>query len=139
MAKNEVPVFTKSPIIGQAEISVANPNRDGTGTIVEVVDGLTEGVRIDQIEVKAEGVTTAGMVRLFLSFDSGATWNLWREIVVTAITPAAAVAAFREVIDLTTNLDDVPLNLADDTVRLGAATENAETFNVFARGGSFAA
>jgi hypothetical protein len=76
MAKNEVPVFTKSPVIGQAEVSAANPNRDGTGTIVSVVDGLTEGVRIDQIEVKAEATTTAGMVRLFLSFDSGATWNL---------------------------------------------------------------
>jgi hypothetical protein len=43
------------------------------------------------------------------------------------------------VIDLTVNLDDVPLNLPDSTVVLGAATENAEVFNVFARGGSFAA
>lgn len=139
MAKNTEPVFTKTPVIGQAQISAANPNRDGTGTIVSVVTGLTEGVRIDQIEMKAEATTTAGVIRLFLSFDSGGTWNLWREILVTAITPSGVAASFREVIDLTTILNDPPLNLADATVELGAATENAEVFNVFARGGSFAA
>lgn len=139
MSKNTDPIFTKAPIIGQAEISVANTNRDGTGTIVSVQSGLTDGVRIDQIEVKAEGTTTAGIVRLFISFDSGTTWHLWREIVVTALTPSATVLAFSAKIDLTTVLNDPPLNLADSTVVLGAAPEKAETFNVFARGGSFAA
>ena len=139
MSKNTDPVFTKSPVIGQAAISAANPNLDGTGTIVEVVDGQTDGVRIDQIEVKAEVTTSLGMVRLFLSFDSGATWDLWREIPVAAIAPDASTESFRGFIDLTTVLNDPPLNLPDATVRLGAATENAEAFNVFARGGSFAA
>ena len=139
MSKNTEPVFTKSPVIGQAAISAANANLDGTGTIVEVVDGQTDGVRIDQIEIKADVATTVGMVRLFLSFDSGVTWHLWREVGVAPVTPAAGLQAFSDVINLTTTLDDPPLNLADATVRLGAATENAESFNVFARGGSFAA
>ena len=88
MSKNTEPIFTKSPVIGQAAISAANPNTDGTGTIVEVVDGQTDGIRIDQIEVKAEGVTTLGMVRLFLSFDSGVTWELWREVGVAPVCPS---------------------------------------------------
>jgi hypothetical protein len=139
MAKNTEPVFTKSAVLGLAEISAANPNRDGTGTIVEVLDGLTEGVRIDQIEIKAIATTTLGMIRLFLSFDSGVTWVLWREEGVIAAVPSAVLQAFRTVINLTTALDDPPLNLADATVRLGASTEQAEAFNVYARGGSFAA
>jgi hypothetical protein len=139
MSKNTDPVFTKSPVIGIAEISAANANRDGTGTIVAVVDGNTDGVRIDQIEVKAEAVTTLGMVRLFISLDSGGTWDLWREVPVLAITPDGVTVAFGAIIDLTTVLNDPPLNLADATVVLGASTENAEVFNVFARGGSYAA
>jgi hypothetical protein len=139
MSKNTDPVFTKSPVIGIAAISAANPNRDGTGTIVAVVDGDTDGVRIDQIEVKAEATTTLGMIRLFISLDSGGTWDLWRELPVSAITPDGVTVAFGALIDLTTVLNDPPLNLADATVVLGAATEEAEVFNVFARGGSYAA
>lgn len=139
MAKNTDPIFTKAPVIGQAQISVANANRDGTGTIVTVQGGETDGVRIDQIEVKAEATTTAGVVRLFISFDTGATWNLWREILVTAIVPSATILAFKAVINLTTVLNDPPMSLPGAAVVLGAATERAEVFNVFARGGSFAA
>ncbi len=139
MAKNEVPVFTRSPVIGQAAISAANPNRDGTGTIVSVVNGQAEGVRVDQIEIKAEAATTAGMIRLFISLDSGSTWDLWREVSVTAITPSDVAQTFRAVINLTTVLNDPPLSLAGTLVQLGAATEQAEVFNVFARGGSFEA
>ncbi len=139
MSKNTDPVFTKSPVIGLAEIDTANANLNGTGAIEEVVDGQSDGIRIDQIEVKAREATTAGMVRLFLSFDSGVTWTLWREVPVADVTPSGTIQAFRGVLDLTTVLNDPPLNLPDATVRLGAATENAEEFNVYARGGSFAA
>jgi hypothetical protein len=139
MAKNTEPVFTKSPVLGQAAISAANTNIDGSGTIVAVVDGGVDGIRIDQIEAKAEVATTAGMVRLFLSIDSGTTWELWREIDVAALTPSATVQAFVAALNLSVALDDPPLLLADATMVLGASTNNAEAFNVFARGGSFTA
>lgn len=138
MAKNEQPIFTRDPVIAQAAISVANANRDGTGTIVSVLDGGTDGVRVNQIEVKAEATTTAGMIRLFISLDNGATWDLWREIPVTAIVPSGTVESFSALVDLTA-AGQVPLDLATDQVELGAATENAEVFNVFARGGALAA
>lgn len=139
MAKNEEPIFTRTPVLGQAEISTANTNLDGTGTIVAVVNGGTDGVRVDHIEVKAEGTTTAGMVRLFLSFDGGTTWHLWREIDVTALTPGATQQSFRDEIIMDISLSDTPLLLENTNMVLGAAPHNAETFNVFARGGSFAA
>lgn len=138
MAKNEQPIFTRAPILAHATISAANTNLDGTGTIVSVVDGGAEGVLIEQISVKAEQTTTQGKVRLFLSVDAGVTWELWREIDVPPVTPSASVNAFQANLDLVgTALGQ--LKLADTNHVLGAATENAETFNVFARGGSYAA
>jgi hypothetical protein len=141
MAKNEVPVFTRSPVIGWVQIAIANPNINGTGTILTVLNGGVDGNRLDQIEVKAEGVTRAGMIRLYISFDTGTTWSLWREIAVTAITPSATVKAFRAVIDLTVAQDDLPLSLPDDQTWLGVSTEFGapDSFQVFARGGSFSA
>ena len=139
MAKNEQPVFTRAPIVGMGTVSVANANRDGTGTIVSIVDGGTDGIRIDQIEIKAIVTTTAGMIRLFISEDAGVTWELWREVEVTAVTPTASVQAFSARVDLTTALNDVPLMLPGTSHVLGAATNNAEEMNIFARGGSFAA
>lgn len=131
MAKNENPIFTKAPVIMMGVVTVANANRDGTGTIVDLGDGDVEGVRMDIVEVKAIVTTTAGMIRLYLSSDSGVTWELWKEIIVTAITVGAAVEAF--------SYEEVftkPLNLADATWHVGVSTENAEEMNVFIRGGS---
>jgi len=131
MAKNENPIFTKAPVIGMAEVSAANPNLDGTGTIVSIVDGGVEGVRLDIFESRAIVATTAGMLRLFLSEDSGSTWELWMEIPVTAITPSDTVEAFSSEVIFTK-----PLNLPGLVWELGVATEQAEAQNVFIRGGS---
>lgn len=131
MAKNENPIFTKAPVIGMAEVSAANPNLDGTGTIVSIVNGGPEGVRLDIFEARAIVATTAGMLRLFLSEDSGATWELWMEVPVTAITPSATVEAFEAEV-----IFAKPLNLPGLVWELGVATENAEAQNVFIRGGS---
>lgn len=138
MAKNEQPIFPRAPVLAHATVDTANANLDGTGAVVSLVNGGPEGIEVRQIEVKAEGVTTAGMVRLFLSKDGGTTWELWREISVAAITPSATVQSFYDLLDLTAT-GEMPLKLADVLDELGAATENAETFNVFARGGSYEA
>ena len=57
---------TASPDL--AQISAANTNRDGTGTLVTVSTGTTSGDRIEDIELCAAGTTTDGVVRLFI-FD----------------------------------------------------------------------
>lgn len=138
MAKNFAPIFTKAPVLAIAEVSTANANLDGTGTIASVVDGGQEGVEIRQISVKAEGTTTQGKIRLFLSTDAGVTWELWREIDVPPITPSASINAFQANLDLEGTALGT-LKLPDTNAVLGAATHNAETFNVFARGGSYEA
>lgn len=93
---------------------------------------------IEQISVKAEVTTTQGKIRLFLSEDAGVTWELWREIDVPPVTPSASVNSFQANLDLV-NTALGALKLADTNHVLGAATHNAEAFNVFARGGSYAA
>lgn len=129
MAANTQPIFTLTPKIGIAQISTANANRDGTGTLGTVLTGAEFGTRINRVEIQATGTTTAGMIRLFI--DDGANVRLWREVTVTAITPSATVVAFTGSI-----VPTEPLVLPYNHV-LKAATEKAETFNVFAHAGDY--
>lgn len=108
------------------QVSVANTNRDGTGTLVPICAGDASGVVTEQLRIVAVGATTLGMVRFFLSNDTGATKRLIAEMPVTAITPSATQKAFAaEVPDL------AGLTLYDPATILYAATHNAETFNIF--------
>jgi hypothetical protein len=131
MAANTSPVFPLTPVIGHGQVSVANANRDGTGTLVDVLTGATNGTRVQRITVKATVTTTAGMVRLFLY--NGSVTRLWKEIEVTAITPSATVKSFANEIEL---FGELALHLPANHI-LRAATHNAETFNVIAEGGNY--
>jgi hypothetical protein len=111
------------------QVSAANTNRDGTGTIVTVLTAGTSGTRIDDITVTAVSTTTAGMVRLFL--HDGTNARLWKEIPVSAITPSGTVSAF------TSTLTNQNLVLQNGW-SLRASTHNAEVFNVLVtRAGDF--
>lgn len=123
------PSYVGTPKSYQGQLSAANANRDGTGTVVTVATAGTNGLRIDDITIKAQATTTAGMVRLFL--HDGTNYRLWREVLVSAITPSATVAAFEE------ELKDLALVL-EDGWSLRASTEKAEVINVIVtRAGSF--
>jgi hypothetical protein len=118
---------TARAAVGQ--VSTANTNRDGTGTIVTIFTAGSSGSRVDDIVVTATGTTTAGMVRLFL--NDGTNTRLWAEIPVTAVTPSGTVQAF------TSSLLNQALILPNGW-SLRAATNNAETFNVIVdRAGDF--
>ena len=114
---------------GSGQISVANTNRNGTGTLVTIFTGATNGSRVDDIYIVATGTTTAGVVRLFIS--DGSNIRLWQEILVTAITPSTTVAVWSYTL----------LNqalLLENGWSLQASTNNAETFNVLVtRAGDF--
>lgn len=123
------PAYASNPrSLDIAQISAANTNRDGTGTIVTCCSGVAAGTRISSVTVKATVSSAAGMVRLFLSTDSGTTWRLYQEITVPVVTVSASVASF------VGRLDFVDLVLTGTSDLLGAATHNAETFNVFPAG-----
>lgn len=111
------------------QATAANTGRDGTGTIVTVLTAGTSGTRIDDITIQATGTTTAGVVRLFI--HDGTTARLWREVLVSAITPSTTVSPFSATL---TNLGLV----LQTGFSLRASTNNAETFNVcVTRAGDF--
>lgn len=112
-----------------AQVSVANPNRTGSGTIVTVFVAGSGGSRIDSIVVHAVATTTAGMVRLFL--HDGSASHLWREVPIPVDTASATDPAWSTEIALAE-----PLFLPSGW-SLRASTQNAETFNVFAFGGDY--
>ena len=117
--------FASTPAAGavSAQLSVANTNRDGTGTLVDIITGAAAGTRVDALEIAATGSTTTGVVRLFL-YD-GTNNRLYKEILVTAITPSTSTAVWS-----TTVVFNPPLVLRNASWKLKGSTHNAETFNV---------
>lgn len=123
------PSYVGTPKTYQGQLTAANTNRDGTGTVVTIATAGANGLRIDDITIKAQVTTTAGMVRLFI--HDGTNYRLWKEVPVTAITVSATVAAFEA------SLIDLALIL-ENGWSLRAATEKAEAINVIVtRSGSF--
>lgn len=129
--------FTAQPNLEYSQLTAANTNRDGTGTLVTVASGPSAaaaagvGERINRVIVQATGTTTAGVIRFYLSLDSGTTNRLIVEKLVPAITPSTSVAAFRmEVAELVGFV--LP---GGNTNLLRASTNNAETFNVIVESG----
>ena len=61
--------YASIPRGGVAQVSAANTNRDGTGTVANVIMASPKsggGLRIDALAVQAIATTTAGMVRLYV-------------------------------------------------------------------------
>lgn len=131
MAANTTPIFTLSPLVNGGQVSTANTNRDGTGTLATLYTVGADGGRIDYVRAKATVTTTAGMVRIFVSTDGGTTKRLWAEMIVTAITVGASTAAWEGEFVPTR-----PLLLPASAV-VYASTHNAEAINVFAHGGNY--
>jgi len=124
---NSVPRFKEDGVAVSVAISTLNPNLDGTGTLGTVVTAGTQGTLIELIRIIATGVTTAGMVRLFI--DDGSAIRLYKEIAITAVTPSATVKAFE--------VDFLPATelILPTGYFLKASTEKAEEFIVRAVGG----
>jgi hypothetical protein len=129
MTANVQPVFGKTPLQGLVQISTANTNRDGTGTIGTVATAGADGAYIERVEIEAAVATTAGVIRLFI--NDGTNTRLIEEILVTAITPSASVAAYSASSARITAAK--PLFLPSGW-SLRASTHNGETFNVLAVG-----
>lgn len=121
--------FAATPRNVLADISAANTNRDGTGTIVTGFIAGASGSRVDRIEIKSTGTTTAGTVRAFKRVSAG-TWKLWREYAVDAITPSATVATYAY-------RDDSIGEILAAGMEIGFATHNAEAFAIHTSGGDF--
>ena len=125
------PAYAATPRVDIAAISSANTNRDGTGSITTLATAVAAGTKWTSITVQATATTTAGMVRIYISTNSGSTWRLHDEFPITAVTPSASAPAFR----LKRSYDD--LALYGTTQSIGVTTHNAESFHVTALGADF--
>lgn len=134
MAANTTPVFVITPKIGMVRFSTGNSNRDGTGTLADVITGGSFGTRVDRIVVKASSTTTAGMVRFYV-YDGSSATRLWREELVTAITPSGTVASFEKVL-LSPEVSQ-PLLVLPSNYVLKISTVNAEQFDCIAHAGDY--
>lgn len=127
------PAYASAPRLWMAaQVSTANTNRDGTGTIATLGTAPAAGTRLDGVIVQATGTTTAGMVRLFIHDGSNA--RLFLEIPVVAITPSATQPAFNAAANANTMSQMFPIVLPSG-YSLRASTHNAETFNVIGQAG----
>lgn len=127
------PNFASTPKKMICQISAANTNRDGTGATVELTPAFTaSGGRLDRVRVRAAGVTTAGVVRIFESLDAGVTKRLLDEMLVQAATPSATVSIFKDEFVFPGGLQ-----IVDQNHRLYMSTHNAEVFNCFGEGGAY--
>ena len=123
------PNFVNTPKVGMVQVTTANTNRNGTGTIVTVFTAGTLGSRVDWIEITAVGTTTNNVIRLFIS-DGTTTW-LMDEILITANTPSVTNRVSRQTVVYSN-----PLVLQPNW-SLRASTNNTETYNIIAFGGDF--
>lgn len=122
MAVTPTPIFSQAIRHNVEAISTANTNRDGSGTLgASPFTAGSNGSILDYIEAIAIGTTTAGVVRLFI--HNGTASFLWRELLVTAITPSVSIAVWSALVDCRQRF--LPSGWS-----LRASTHIAESFNI---------
>lgn len=114
--------YVGTPKNGVSQVSTANTNRDGTGTLATVYTAGANGSRIDLLKIISVSTTTAGMVRLFI--DDSTNTRLIAEIPVIAVTPSSTTPCWYVDYEFTNGL------ILQANWILKASTNNAETFNI---------
>lgn len=120
------PQFAATPRVATVNVSTANANRDGTGTVATLITGASTGTQIREIVVKARGTTTAGQLRIYL--HDGTNFFIFDEITIAAATVSASVISTR----VSTTYTNLVLPSALWSLRV--CTHNAESMDVTAMG-----
>lgn len=127
------PNFTATPRIGAGSVSATNTNRDGTGTIVDIITGAASGTKINEVVIKSTGRPADSIVTLYI-YDGTTNW-LFDEIDLGApVASSATVTAYR------TTVQYANLVLPNASHKLRAAVTAAPTtgvLNVIALAGDF--
>lgn len=131
MATN--PSFIGTPNTTVVNVATANTALDGSGTVTNLITGASTGTRVleidAQIAISPAGASTASIVRIFLSTDSGSTWRLFDEITLAAATSSNSAKSTRNIATYAN------LVLKDSTQRLGVTTTISQSTNVFCLAG----
>lgn len=134
MAANTEPVFAKTPICKVAAVSTANTNRDGTGTIVDILTAGSDGCRVEEIVVKATADPADSIVTIFI--HNGSAYFIWDEFDLG--NPAAGSATV-ESYRAARTYDNLVLESGYKVAAAITATLTAGSVNVWVLGGSFTA
>jgi hypothetical protein len=113
------PAFISTPRIERVSLSTANTATDGTGTINDLITGVSAGTRVMSINVQGTATTVAALVNIFL-WD-GTQWDLFDQITISATTGSNTAKAYR----LVTAYTDLVLPSASH--KLGATITVAPT------------
>jgi hypothetical protein len=113
------PAFISAPRIGRLSLSTANTATDGTGTINDLIVGVSAGTRILSVNVQGTATTVAALVNIFL-WD-GTQWDLFDQVTISATTGSNTVKGYR----LVTAYTDLVLPSA--SYKLGATISVAPT------------
>jgi len=87
------PAFISTPRIGRVSLSSSNTATDGTGTITDLITGVSAGTRVLSINVQGTATTVAALVNIFL-WD-GTQWDLFDQITISATTGSNTAKAYR--------------------------------------------
>jgi hypothetical protein len=119
---------------GIAELSVANPNLDGSGTLVTVLTASgANGTIIRSIIIKATQATETGLVRLFVRNAAGTRTTLYKEVPIPTNPKLSATPTPAPILQMVEVDLKEPLTL-ETGARLLASTQFAQTFNIIAEG-----
>lgn len=124
------PSFISTPRIGTCSLSSPNSATDGSGTITELIVGVSAGTRILEITVQGTATTVPSLVNIFL-YD-GSSWSLFDQVTVTATTGSSTAKGVRSSATYTN------LVLPNSTYKVGCTLTVAPgsgTVNVIAFGG----
>ena len=148
---NTTPIFIGTPRCGVVNITTANTNNDGTGTIGTVFTAGANGSLITAIRLQACQTTTLGRINLYI--HNGTSSFLWTSVITTAPTVAANVKPFdydvpmpgpmayaaSAVVNASVSLAGLALNglYLPAGYSLRASTYIGESYNVIAIGGDY--
>lgn len=106
MPANTDPIYVLTPIVGIGTITTANTAMDGTGTVVTLETGGTNGSYIENVSARGLGTNVATALRLFLnngSTNATASNNALIADVTLPATTASNNSALSPI--------DIPLNI----------------------------
>lgn len=117
---------------GSDVISVANPNLDGTGTLVKIITAGTAasgflGCAISSVRIKGISTSSPGMIRLYAYDPTGGNYFLFCEVLVPSVVQSATTQSFAA--QAIGGSFCIPAGY-----EIWASTENAEPFSISVEG-----
>ena len=100
MPANTIPIFPLNPKTTWGALATANTAKDGTGTVVQVATGATNGLKIDQIKVRAKGTNVATVLRFFVNNGSTPTTAGNNTLVHEVTIPATTLSEIAALTDI---------------------------------------